>query len=151
MPSKPKSNPYRVLGLRNGADDEDIRKAFFVQAVACHPDRVPDNPIALERFTALLKAHDILSDPEKRKFFDETGMVDDEDVEDDDDPIDLHVDESNVGVEDKRVPGFWEDNFNKLFPQAASSVWTDVLRVVDDSQRETASEIETVRHFATDN
>jgi len=65
---------YRVLGVSRGASAEDIKKAYRKLARRYHPDVNPGNKEAEERFKEISQAHDILSDPDKRKLYDEFGM-----------------------------------------------------------------------------
>jgi DnaJ-class molecular chaperone len=62
---------YATLGVREGATEEEIRKAFRNLAKRHHPDANPENRSAAEaRFKEISEAHDILSNPEKRKHYD---------------------------------------------------------------------------------
>lgn len=61
---------YEVLGVSRDASDDDIKKAYRKLARKYHPDRNPDDPSAEERFKEISHAHDVLSDPEKRKQYD---------------------------------------------------------------------------------
>lgn len=65
-------NPYDVLGVPRDADDDTIRKAFRKAARKYHPD-LNKAPGAEARFKAVNAAHDVLSDPEKRKLYDTFG------------------------------------------------------------------------------
>lgn len=65
---------YRVLGVSRNAGAEEIKKAYRKLARRYHPDVNPGNKEAEERFKEISQAHDILSDPEKRKLYDEFGM-----------------------------------------------------------------------------
>jgi molecular chaperone DnaJ len=62
---------YQVLGVAESASVDDIKKAFRRLAKQHHPDRNPNNPQAVERFKEINEAHDVLSDPEKRKKYDQ--------------------------------------------------------------------------------
>jgi molecular chaperone DnaJ len=62
---------YQVLGVADTATGDEIKKAFRRLAKQHHPDRNPDNPQAAERFKEINEAHDVLSDPEKRRKYDE--------------------------------------------------------------------------------
>ncbi|HXF95819.1 MAG TPA: J domain-containing protein [Gemmatimonadales bacterium] len=62
---------YQVLGVPETASTEEIKKAFRRLAKQYHPDRNPGNPQAAERFKEINEAHDVLSDPEKRKRYDQ--------------------------------------------------------------------------------
>lgn len=64
---------YKVLGLDRNATQADIRKAYRKLAKQYHPDINKDNPQAQERFQEINEANEVLSDPEKRKKYDEYG------------------------------------------------------------------------------
>jgi molecular chaperone DnaJ len=61
---------YQVLGITETATTDEIKKAFRRLAKLHHPDRNPDKPQAADRFKEINEAHDVLSDPEKRKKYD---------------------------------------------------------------------------------
>jgi molecular chaperone DnaJ len=65
---------YKALGVARKASDEEIKKAYRKLARKYHPDRNPDDPKAEEKFKEISAAHDVLSDPEKRKEYDAGGM-----------------------------------------------------------------------------
>src|SRR5687768_928352 len=60
---------YDVLGVDRKASQEDIRKAYRKLARRYHPDTNKE-PGAEERFKEISEAHDVLSDPDKRKAYD---------------------------------------------------------------------------------
>jgi molecular chaperone DnaJ len=64
---------YRVLGVDRTASAADIKKAYRKLARKHHPDVNPGNKEAEERFKEISQAHDILSDPEKHKLYDQFG------------------------------------------------------------------------------
>ncbi len=68
-----KRDYYEVLGLKKGASEEDIKKAFKTLARKYHPDLHPDDPKAEEKFKEINEAHEVLSDPEKRARYDQFG------------------------------------------------------------------------------
>jgi molecular chaperone DnaJ len=64
---------YKILGVGKNATDEEIKKAYRKLARQHHPDRNPGNKQAEEKFKEISQAHDVLSDPEKRKAYDRGG------------------------------------------------------------------------------
>jgi molecular chaperone DnaJ len=64
---------YKTLGVGKNATDEEIKKAYRKLARQYHPDRNPGDKRAEERFKEISQAHDVLSDPEKRKAYDRGG------------------------------------------------------------------------------
>jgi molecular chaperone DnaJ len=66
---------YAALGVSRTASGDDIKKAYRKLARQYHPDVNPGNKEAEERFKAISEAHDVLSDPSKRKLYDEFGMA----------------------------------------------------------------------------
>jgi molecular chaperone DnaJ len=65
---------YKTLGVSKNASDEEIKKAYRKLARKYHPDRNPDDAEAEEKFKEISAAHDVLSDPEKRKEYDQGGQ-----------------------------------------------------------------------------
>src|SRR5437868_244480 len=68
---------YATLGVKKSASAEDIRKAFRKLARKYHPDVNPGDKAAEEKFKALSEANDVLSDPKKRKIYDQLGFYSD--------------------------------------------------------------------------
>ncbi len=68
---------YGVLGVKKTASQEEIRKAFRKLARKYHPDVNPGDKAAEERFKQLSEANDVLSDPKKRKIYDQLGFYSD--------------------------------------------------------------------------
>ena len=64
---------YKVLGVDKNATQDDIKKAFRKLARKYHPDLNPNDPTAKDKFQAINEANEVLSDPEKRKKYDEYG------------------------------------------------------------------------------
>ena len=69
----PVRNYYDILGVPKTATAADIKKAYRQAALKYHPDRNPNNPTAQERFREAAEAYEILSDPERRKLYDQYG------------------------------------------------------------------------------
>jgi DnaJ-class molecular chaperone len=68
---------YQRLGLKRGASDEEIKKAYRSLAKQLHPDRNKDNPNAAKRFSEVTHAYDLLSDKDKRARYDR-GEIDED-------------------------------------------------------------------------
>ena len=68
-----KRDYYDALGLKKGASDEEIKKAFRQQAKKFHPDVNPGNSKAEARFKEINEAYEILSDSDKKARYDQFG------------------------------------------------------------------------------
>src|SRR6266704_5294611 len=77
MPTTTKKDYYEILGVKKNASAEEIRKAFRKLARKYHPDINPGDKAAEEKFKALSEANDVLSDPKKRKIYDQVGFYSD--------------------------------------------------------------------------
>ena len=64
---------YKILGVSKTATTDEIKKAYRKLAVKYHPDKNQGNKTAEEKFKEANEANDVLSDPEKRKKYDEVG------------------------------------------------------------------------------
>ena len=70
-----KRDYYEVLGVSKTATDEEIKKAYRKLALKYHPDYNPGDKSAEEKFKEINEAHEVLSDPEKRKRYDQFGFA----------------------------------------------------------------------------
>ena len=68
---------YQQLGVKRGASEAEIKKAYRSLAKQLHPDRNTDNPKAAERFAKVTQAYDLLSDKDKRARYDR-GEIDED-------------------------------------------------------------------------
>jgi curved DNA-binding protein len=64
---------YKILGLSKSASEEDIKKAYRKLARKLHPDLNPNDKEAHKKFQQINEANEVLSDPEKRKKYDQYG------------------------------------------------------------------------------
>lgn len=64
---------YKVLGISKNASQEEIKKAYRKLSRKYHPDVNPNDQTALAKFQEINEANQVLSDPEKRKKYDEYG------------------------------------------------------------------------------
>src|SRR5581483_2061636 len=77
MATTTKKDYYEALGVKKNATEEEIRKAFRKLARKYHPDDNPGDKSAEEKFKTISEANDVLSDPKKRKIYDQLGFYSD--------------------------------------------------------------------------
>lgn len=64
---------YKILGVDRNIPQSDVRKAYLKRTKQFHPDLHPDDAKAKAKFQALTEAYEVISDPEKRKKYDQYG------------------------------------------------------------------------------
>jgi len=64
---------YEILGVGREASAEDIQRAYRKLAMKHHPDRNPGDQEAESKFKEAAEAYEVLSDPEKRRLYDQFG------------------------------------------------------------------------------
>jgi len=52
-------DPFAILGIENDATDKDIKKQYRRRSLELHPDKNPDNPLAVQEFIKLTKAYNV--------------------------------------------------------------------------------------------
>ena len=68
-----KRDYYEVLGIKKGASQSDIKKAYRKMAKKYHPDTNAGDAKAEEKFKEISEAYSVLNDPEKKKLYDQFG------------------------------------------------------------------------------
>ena len=91
------NNPYSTLGVAKGATADTIKRAYKEKAKEHHPDRGGD----ANKFAEISNAYDILKDPNKRAYFDQTGSTD----------------QRQQGFNQQQGPFGFEDIFGQMFKQ----------------------------------
>ena len=72
-----KKDYYEILGVSKNATDEELKKAYRKMAKKYHPDANPDNKKEAEaKFKEVNEAYEVLSNPQKRKMYDQFGTAD---------------------------------------------------------------------------
>ncbi|KAJ3039672.1 hypothetical protein HDV00_012016 [Rhizophlyctis rosea] len=64
---------YDTLCVAATATPAEIKKAYYMKAMKCHPDKNPDDPEADEKFKKISEAYQVLSDPQRRTFYNMHG------------------------------------------------------------------------------
>lgn len=72
MRSTRRKTHYEILGVKQTASPEDVKRAFRRRAMRHHPDRNPDDPKAHAKFNRISEAYEVLSDPGQRQIYDLT-------------------------------------------------------------------------------
>lgn len=68
-----KRDYYEVLGVQRDVSADELKKVYRSLARKHHPDLHPDDPSAEEKFKEITEAYEVLSDPEKRRIYDQYG------------------------------------------------------------------------------
>ena len=66
---------YELLGVHRNASEAEIKRAFRRLAVQYHPDKNPGDKTAEDKFKEINHAYEVLSDPEKRAYYDQFGVA----------------------------------------------------------------------------
>ena len=73
---KERFRPYEILEIKRGATQQEVKKAYRRLVKDHHPDK-NKAPDAQDKFVKLTKAYELLSDPERRRMYDNHGVTED--------------------------------------------------------------------------
>jgi DnaJ family protein C protein 9 len=117
---------YEILGISKTATEDEIKKGYRKQALKMHPDKGGEPKM----FQALSVVHSILSDPEKRKLYDETGDIDAEKLSEEFD--------------------FWYGYFRNMFPKLTTTSIIEFSNKYIGSQEENDDVMESYHKYNGD-
>ena len=131
-------NLYKILGVSENASDKDIKSAYRKLALRYHPDRQgnkseTEKKKAEEKFKEISEAYSILSNPEKRRYYDTYGTIDPNQMNDGFDGADLsEMFKHMSGMFD--IPGFGFGGFgHKQGPTNGESIRLQINISIEDA------------------
>jgi curved DNA-binding protein CbpA len=117
---------YTILGVRQSASGEEIKKAYRQLVRRYHPDVNPGNSSAEAHIKEINEAYEILSDPQKRGRYDMLGHVSFDQVEGEDiDESDIYSD--NASSDSDYVSSRWAKNPTFAFGVGVALAWMEYV------------------------